>query len=134
MPVPVLAKVLDTERHWNNYAFLCRETGAYEDSLNGYENALSIAPNSPQVLNDAAVILQYHLASPENLERAERYYRRAIEQAEIVLANENSKPGERERATQAKRDAKGNLKAMRKQREEAEKKRREASRGKNADG
>ena len=32
-------------RHWNNYAFLCRETRRFEESLRAYETALELAPD-----------------------------------------------------------------------------------------
>lgn len=110
----VLAMVRETARHWNNYAFLCRETGRFEESLDAYENALSLDPDDPQLLNDAAVILQYHLPSPENLERARRMYERAISRAREVLDDPESPAERKARARQAWQDAKGNLAKMRK--------------------
>lgn len=105
----VLAMLLDTERHWNNYAFLCRQTGEFEASLVGYETALGIAPDSPQVLNDAAVILQYHLPTPENLQRARSYYRRAITESDKILKDAAASNDDISRARQAKKDATANL-------------------------
>src|SRR5262249_2802967 len=54
----VLAKLLDTERHWCNYAFLCSATGKFEDAVAAYEAALVLAPDSPRTLVDLAVVLQ----------------------------------------------------------------------------
>lgn len=112
----VLAHVLDTERHWNNYAFLCRETQRFEDSLVGYENALEIAPGSPQLLNDAALILHYHLANEDNLRRAEAYYERAITEATAIVADENATKQAVDAARTAKSNATTNLAKLRAQR------------------
>ncbi len=107
----VLAWVRQTAVTWNNYAFLCRETAKYEDSLVGYEHALELEPEDPQLLNDAAVILQYHLASEENLARAKEMYERAIRNAEQVL-REGGEGDRVARARQAMQDARGNLGKM----------------------
>ena len=108
----VLAMVLDTASHWNNYAFLCRETKQYEASLGGYTNALTLTPDSPQLLNDTAVILQYHLATKENLDRAHEYYTRAITEAEKVVDDDSADADTKARARQAMADARRNLAAL----------------------
>jgi tetratricopeptide (TPR) repeat protein len=108
----VLAYLINSAKHWNNYAFLCRETGLFEDSLSAYQRALQREPDSPQLLNDTGVILQYHLTSPENLERAREYYRRAIAMAEGLLAEPETEPDVMNRARQALLDAKANLANM----------------------
>jgi tetratricopeptide (TPR) repeat protein len=105
----VLAFVQDTAQHWNNYAFLCRETGRYEASFEAYERALEKEPESPQLLNDAAVILHYHLPTKDNLKKARAWYERAVTAAEKALRREGLPKDERERAQQALQDAKGNL-------------------------
>jgi tetratricopeptide (TPR) repeat protein len=105
----VLAMVTDTADHWNNYAFLCRETGAFEASWQAYEHALSLQPDSPRLLNDAAVILQYHLPTPENLARARAMYQRAIKLANAIVTDRSATPEERKAARQAKDDARANL-------------------------
>lgn len=61
---------------WNNYAFFCRETARYEESYGAYSRALELAPDDPGVLNDTALILQYHLN--RDLEYAVELYERAI--------------------------------------------------------
>lgn len=61
---------------WNNYAFFCRETARYEESYTAYSRALELAPEDPGVLNDTALILQYHLN--RDLEYAVELYERAI--------------------------------------------------------
>ncbi len=105
----VLALVLDTDRHWNNYAFLCRETGQFEASYEAYRRALEKAPDSPQLLNDAAVILQYHLATPENLQTAREMYTRAIAAAEKQLADDATPQDQKAIARTALTDARNNL-------------------------
>ncbi|MEM7201595.1 MAG: tetratricopeptide repeat protein [Planctomycetota bacterium] len=108
----VVAMVLDTADHWNNYAFLCRETGRYAASLDAYRNALSLEPTSPQLLNDAAVILHYHLAEPHHLAEAKQLYQRASEEAKKVLANASATSTEKSRARQAMADARANLRKL----------------------
>lgn len=108
----VLAKLLDTERHWNNYAFLCRQAGRFEESLSAYHNALSIAPDSPQLLNDAAVILHYHLPTDDNLQLARSYYERAIVEADRVQRDGEATNEAKARARQARIDATSNLLKM----------------------
>jgi tetratricopeptide (TPR) repeat protein len=109
----VIAYAKQTADAWNNYAFLCRETGEFEQSARAYEFALSIEPESPQLLNDAAVILHYHLNTAENLSRAADYYQRAIDFAERDLAGDEL-TGERLQQTRiALRDARNNLRMLR---------------------
>jgi tetratricopeptide (TPR) repeat protein len=108
----VLARLLDTERHWNDYAFLCRETGAYEESLAAYENALALDPESPWLLNDTAVVLQYHLPSPEHMARAEELYHHAIARADAILADPASDASTRADARAARENAEKNLAAL----------------------
>lgn len=105
----VLAMVVDDEQHWNNYAFLCSETGAYEESFAAYRDALSIAPDSPQLLNDAAVVLQYHLPTDENLKKAKEMYDHAIVAADRILKDAGASDEEHTRARQARANAKSNL-------------------------
>ncbi|MEO0478653.1 MAG: tetratricopeptide repeat protein [Planctomycetota bacterium] len=109
----VVAYARSNAAAWNNYAFLCRETELFEESLSAYRRALSIEPNSPQLLNDCAVILQYHLDSKENLAEARQMYQQAIEQADAVLADAGASTDEKDRAKVARRDARENLREMR---------------------
>ncbi len=108
----VLAKLLDTARHWNNYAFLCRETRRFEESLRAYETAIELAPDSPQLLNDAAVILQYHLPSDANRSRAREMYERAVQLAKKTLEDEDSTDADKAGARQALQDAMANLRKL----------------------
>jgi tetratricopeptide (TPR) repeat protein len=105
----VIACLKDSADAWNNHAFLCRETGRFPEAWSSYKNALEKEPDSPQLLNDAAVILQYHLQSPENLQQARGMYERAIQLADKMLADASVTGVVRERTAQAKKDATSNL-------------------------
>jgi tetratricopeptide (TPR) repeat protein len=108
----VIAYARDTADDWNNYAFLCRETRAYAESLIGYERALEKEPQSPQLLNDAAVILHYHLANEKNLARAKEMYEQALVHAKTQLESGELKGDARQRVVIAQRDARNNLAAL----------------------
>lgn len=108
----VIACLLDSADAWNNYAFLCRETKAYEQSFAAYESAMEKEPESPQLLNDAAVILQYHLPSAEHLQQARSMYLRAVQLAEQQLDDQQLTPERRRRAEQARSDAQANLQKL----------------------
>lgn len=108
----VLACLKDSADAWNNHAFLCRETGRFDDALSSYQHALEKEPDSPQLLNDTAVILQYHLKSPENLQKARGMYQRVVTLADKQLGDARVTGAARERAAQARADARNNLAAM----------------------
>jgi tetratricopeptide (TPR) repeat protein len=108
----VLAFAHQRADEWNNYAFLCRETRAFAESWVAYQEALAIEPESPQLLNDAAVILQYHLPTKENLATARNLYERAIAASEQQLADSSLDETARERARTACADAKSNLQKL----------------------
>jgi tetratricopeptide (TPR) repeat protein len=112
----VLAFALDSADEWNNYAFLCRESAAYEESLRAYERALELEPDSPQLLNDAGVILHYHLPTPENQQRARGFYERAAKLAEEQLGAGGLSADAAERTRTALRDARSNLVKLRSRR------------------
>jgi tetratricopeptide (TPR) repeat protein len=104
----VLALLRDSAEAWNNYAFLCRETGKFEDAWRGYERALRVE-RSPQILNDGALILQYHLPTPTNLQKARTMYEEAIALAQKQLAEGGMPRDEIARTRTALRDARANL-------------------------
>lgn len=108
----VIACLEDSADAWNNHAFLCRETGRFDDALSSYLHAQEKEPDSPQLLNDTAVVLQYHLAGPEHLQKARALYGRAIALADRLLADSQLPAPLRERTTKAKADALANLAAM----------------------
>jgi tetratricopeptide (TPR) repeat protein len=105
---------------WNNYAFLCRETAGsyrsagkrfdpavlYERAYAAYERALAIDDTSPRLLNDTALILQYHLH--RDLDRARELYERAVELADEALAGTLDPITAREMRS-ARTDARSNL-------------------------
>lgn len=108
----VIACLADSADAWNNHAFLCRETGQFEAALASYRSALEKEPESPQLLNDTGVVLQYHLANAANLQQARELYQRAIQAADRALADDTLAPLLRERAAQARDDARKNLAAL----------------------
>ncbi len=105
----VIACLVDSADAWNNHAFLCRETGRFDDAWSSYQNAIEKEPQSPQLWNDAAVILQYHQATPENLVKARTMYGKALELAAAVERDPATTPAQRERAAGAIKDARANL-------------------------
>ena len=111
----VIACLVDSADAWNNHAFLCRETQRFDDAWSSYQHALEKEPESPQLWNDAAVILQYHQASPENLGKARTMYQRALELAAKVERDPAATTTQRERAAGAARDARANLAELDKQ-------------------
>lgn len=105
-----IALAEDKPVRWNNYAFLCRETRQYEASYAAYRRALEGAPEDPQLLNDCAVILQYHLL--RDLDEAKRMYEEAIRLAKEHLRNTKLSRENKARFRQAIQDARGNLQLM----------------------
>ena len=106
----VLALYRNTADDWNNYAFLCRETGQYEASYTAYRRALELTPEDPSLINDCAVILQYHLL--RDLDQAKKMYEQVIELAKKVVLDPKSNAEQRARAIQSAQDAAGNLAKM----------------------
>lgn len=74
----------DRAEFWNNYALICRDTGLYEESYRAYRKALALLPDDPRIVNDCALILQYHLK--RDLDLAERWYIRAEDLARANFA------------------------------------------------
>lgn len=105
----VTALVYDTADAWNNCAFLCRETGKFDEALSAYRRALEKEPNSPQLLNDTAVVLHDHLGTEPNRAEAVALCRRAIAEADKILASPLAGADAKARAEQAKKDAALNL-------------------------
>lgn len=108
----VTACLMDTADAWNNYAFLCRETGRFDEALTAYEYALQKEPDSPQLLNDTGVVLHRHLGSPQQLDRARLLYQRAIAAADKVLAARDTSAAARDQANTAKANAEANLRDL----------------------
>lgn len=108
----VIACLQDSADAWNNYAFLCRETKRFDEAFVGYQHALEREPDSPQLWNDAAVVLHYHMGGEQNLSRARAMYERALELAKAQIADGTATQLVRDRASRAKQDATANLEAL----------------------
>lgn len=108
----VLAFATQTAADWNNYAYLCRQTGEFHQGLVGYEMALAKEPDSPQLMNDIAVILQHDLGGEENLQRARELYNQAIQLGETQLSAGELSAEATTRVKKAIADAKLNLAEM----------------------
>jgi tetratricopeptide (TPR) repeat protein len=122
----------DEPRHWNNLGLFLRDEGElleitahrekatppdpalladlYERSFAAYERALALTPDDPQVLNDTALMLQYHLG--RDPEQVAAMYRRSIELSELRLAAPDLSPDDRARFEQTRSDATGNLRML----------------------
>lgn len=108
----VLAGVLDTADAWNNYAFMARESGKYDESESAYRHALEIQPTSGQLMNDLGVILQFHRTSPAAWSEARKLYLAALKAAERVLKDKKASAEDRKTAETTKRDATNNLREL----------------------
>jgi tetratricopeptide (TPR) repeat protein len=55
--------VAEPERaeNWNNWGFFAREAKKYEESNRAYRRAIALEPENARYLNDAAIVLLYHL-------------------------------------------------------------------------
>lgn len=96
---------------WNNLAFLYRDSGQAENSLAAYAKSAELAPEDPQVLNDWAVIYHYYLQTED--EKAKGLYRKAIQLAEEILADETGlSTADKERIQVGLRDARNNLRKL----------------------
>lgn len=105
----VIACLQDTADAWNNHAFLCRETGAFEQAFTSYQYAIEREPDSAQLWNDAAVVLQYHLPTEEHLAEARKMYGKALELAAATLQDADAGEAAKARATEARKNALANL-------------------------
>jgi len=108
----VTACLKDSADAWNNHAFLCRETKQYQQAYDSYQHALEKEPTSPQLWNDAAVVLQYHLPTEKNLRKAREMYEKALRLAAAALADDSTDAPARKLAQQAQENARANLREM----------------------
>jgi len=106
----ILMVVKNNSTYYNNYAFLCRETGEYELAYGAYQECLTLEPSNPAILNDTALILQYHLH--RDLDYAKELYNRAIVEAGKIINDDSSNAAAKDDARIALRDATTNLKKM----------------------
>ena len=65
--------------HWNNYGLMCRDTGEYEEGFRAYKRAMELVPDDPRLVNDTALMLQYHLL--RDLDLAEQWLLQARERS-----------------------------------------------------
>ncbi len=119
------------DRYWNNLGLFLRDEGErrgrrgaksvtpeehkqimdlFERSYAAYLKSLELAPNDPNYLNDAAVMLDYNL--DRDLDQARAWYVKAAEMAEIELANTKLDKDTRDLRAIALRDANNNLKLL----------------------
>lgn len=129
----MLAEAMPHEaRHWNNVGLFLRDEGErleidahknktpkpdpalladlYGRSFKAYQRALELNPEDPQLLNDTALMLDYHLgAEPAEVEGM---YRKALELVETRLASAELSEEDRARFEQTKKDIGVNLKTL----------------------
>ncbi len=108
----VLANLTDTADAWSNWALLCRDTKQFGDSLQGYRRALEKEPDSPQLLNDMAVVLHYHMGDADSRAQARTMYQRAVAEADRIAADPAVHAVLKRRSAQARSDALANLKEL----------------------
>ncbi len=125
----ICAETLPEEpRHWNNLGLFLRDEAErlelmpdqspnprtveklYERAYAAYSRALELMPDDPQLLNDTAVILHYHL--DRDLDRALAMYESAIQLADTRLADPALSAEDRERFETTRSDSEGNKKAL----------------------
>ncbi|HEX6882796.1 MAG TPA: hypothetical protein VF530_05410 [Planctomycetota bacterium] len=128
----MLAEAMPSEaRHWNNLGLFLRDEGErleiaayrkkepapdpalladlYGRSFLAYQRALELNPDDPQLVNDTALMLHYHLdGDPADVETL---YRRALDRTDELLAGELSED-DRARYAQTQKDIAFNLKAL----------------------
>jgi len=119
-------------RHWNNLGLFLRDEGEraeyaaykkeapepdaawladlYQRSYRAYGRALELTPQDPQVINDTALMLHYHLNG--DLAEVEATYHRALSRIEELLASSDLSAEDRARFEQTKSDIGVNLKAL----------------------
>jgi Tfp pilus assembly protein PilF len=126
----MLAAAQPTEpRHWNNLGLFLRDEGEsleiaayrkeapepdpavladlYRRSFDAYSRALELVPDDPQLINDTALMLDYHLGGEPA--EVEALYRHALELVEARLATAELSEDDRARFEQTKSDIGVNL-------------------------
>jgi len=119
-------------RHWNNLGLFLRDEGErveyaalkkeapepdaawladlYQRSYRAYQRALELTPEDPQVINDTALMLHYHLDG--DLAEVEATYHRALARLDELLQASDLTEEDRARFEQTKSDIGVNLKAL----------------------
>ena len=122
----------DQARHWNNLGLFLRDEGEqleidayrnktakpdpavlvdlYGRSYRAYQRALELNPEDPQLINDLALMMHYHLGP--DLVQAEAMYRQALDLVAQRLAASGISEDDRLRFAQTKMDIEDNLKAL----------------------
>lgn len=120
----------DNDRYWNNLGLFLRDEGEarerrtmsrspeeqkqiedlYERSYVAYLKSLELAPNDPNYLNDAALMLHFHL--DRDLDKARAWYVKAAEMAQVELAKKDLDKETRGLREIALRDANNNLRSL----------------------
>ncbi|MFT4839658.1 MAG: tetratricopeptide (TPR) repeat protein [Planctomycetota bacterium] len=108
----VIACLKDSADAWNNHAYLCRETEQFESAYSSYQHAIEKEPTSAQLWNDAAVVLQYHLPTRNNLTKARTMYETALQLATTSLADKSISAQQRTFAEEAQVNARANIAAL----------------------
>jgi hypothetical protein len=124
------AVVPANDRYWNNLGLFLRDEGEgrerskrkltaeerkevqdlYERSYAAYLKSLELAPDDPNYLNDAALMLHYHL--DRDLDKARAWYAKAAEKAKAELERKELTAEVRDLRQIALRDATNNLKLL----------------------
>jgi hypothetical protein len=128
----MLTQAMPSEpRHWNNLGLFLRDEGErleldaykkktpkpdkalladlYRRAYSAYQHALELHPGDPQLVNDTALMLHYHLDGDPS--EVERQYRHALQLTEGLLAGELS-ADDRARYEQTQKDIAVNLKLL----------------------
>jgi hypothetical protein len=122
----------DEPRHWNNLGLFLRDEGErlehdaykkktpkpdpallkdlYGRSFRAYQRALELNPTDPQLINDTALVLDYHMdGAPADVERM---YRHALSLVDATLAQPDLSADDRARFQQTSEDIGLNLKYL----------------------
>jgi len=92
---------------WDQYAVICTETSRFEDAIMAYEKAIEIDPQNPRTYSDLGAIYQHSLQREPDKSR--ELYEKCIAIADGQLAMVDLDASIRQRATDAKGIAQGNL-------------------------
>lgn len=92
---------------WDTYAVICAETSRFDDAIAAYEQAIEIDPENPRTYSDLGAIYQINLQ--RDPDKSKELYEKCIAIADAQLAMIDVEPSVRQRASEAKGVAQGNL-------------------------